>query len=179
MYAVIETGGKQVRCQAGDIIQVEKIEGEVGSKVVFDKVLFASKPTGDQSEVIIGKPFIATATVAAEVIAQGRGDKIRIIKMKRRKQYRRTQGHRQFQTQLLVTAVDAGAGKTTTLSDVEKKAKLATFFTTLKPKGPKRSTKILGSRKRLAEKAKAAGTTEAKPAAKTAAKKAPAKTTKA
>ena len=105
MYAVIETGGKQVRVQAGDIIQVEKLEGDVGAKIVFDKVLFMSNPSESSSEVALGQPYISNASVEAEIVAQGRGDKLTIIKMKRRKQYRRTQGHRQEQTQLLVVGL--------------------------------------------------------------------------
>ena len=65
MYAVIETGGKQVRVQAGDIIQVEKLTGDVGAKVVFDKVLFISTPSETNSEVVLGQPYINSATVDA------------------------------------------------------------------------------------------------------------------
>ena len=111
MYAVIETGGKQVRVQAGDIIQVEKLEGTVGSKIKFDKVLFISNPSGEKSEVMLGQPYVNSATVDAEIVAQGRGDKVTIVKMKRRKQYRRTQGHRQEQTQLLVLGLANGANQ--------------------------------------------------------------------
>jgi large subunit ribosomal protein L21 len=179
MYAVIETGGKQVRVQAGDIIQVEKLTGDVGAKIVFDKVLFMSNPSETNSEVVLGQPYISNATVEAEIVAQGRGDKVTIIKMKRRKQYRRTQGHRQEQTQLIVLGL-AGGPKASELSAADKKVKLAKFFTTLKPKGPASTTKTLGSRKKLmvAKKeasilAKKSGAPKA--AAKTAAPKAAAK----
>jgi large subunit ribosomal protein L21 len=152
MYAVIETGGKQVRVQAGDIIQVEKLKGDVGAKITFDKILFLSSPSvassGGTSEVTLGQPYVSGATVEAEIVAQGRGDKVTIIKMKRRKQYRRTQGHRQEQTQLLVTSL-LNAGKTTEISSADKKVKLAKFFTTLKPKGPASQAKTLGSRVKL------------------------------
>lgn len=169
MYAVIETGGKQVRVATGDIIQVEKLVGEVGSKITFDKILFLSNPSEQNSEVIVGQPYIDNAKVEAEIVAQGRGDKITIIKMKRRKQYRRTQGHRQEQTQLLITSLNNGAKKTE-LSATDKKVKMAKFFTLLKPKGPARQAKTLGSRKRLAA-ATATKKTAAK-APKAAAKKA-------
>jgi large subunit ribosomal protein L21 len=187
MYAVIETGGKQVRVQAGDIIQVEKLTGDVGAKIVFDKVLFISIPSEANSEVTLGKPYISNAAVEAEIIAQGRGDKVTITKMKRRKQYRRTQGHRQEQTQLLVTSLSNGGSKSAAISDSDKKVKMTKFFTLLKPKGPASTTKTLGSgKKRTAAKkeasiaAKKAGTPKAaakraagaaKPAAKPAAKK--------
>ncbi len=153
MYAVIETGGKQVRVQAGDIIQVEKLTGDVGAKITFDKVLFVSNPS-ENSEVKLGQPYVSNAKVDAEIVAQGRGDKVTIIKMKRRKQYRRTQGHRQEQTQLLVVGLSDGA-KSAEISSADKKVKLAKFFTNLKPKGAASHTKILGSRvkKHAAEKA--------------------------
>lgn len=173
MYAVIETGGKQVRVTAGDIIQVEKLTGDVGSKVTFDKVLFTSNPSENNSDVILGQPYISNAKVEAEIVAQGRGEKITIIKMKRRKQYRRTQGHRQEQTQLLIMSLSNGS-KTAELSATDKKMKLAKFFTLLKPKGPSSQVKTLGSRKKLTA-AKKAFSIAAKKGEKPAAKKAAAK----
>lgn len=155
MYAVIETGGKQVKVQAGDFIQVEKLVGDVGSQITFDKVLFVSIPSETNSEVNLGMPYISNAVVNAEIVAQGRGDKVTIIKMKRRKQYRRTQGHRQEQTQLLVTGLTDGAKKTE-ISSADKKVKLAKFFSNLKPKGPASQAKTLGSRKKLTVAKKAA-----------------------
>jgi large subunit ribosomal protein L21 len=149
MYAVIESGGKQYRVQPGDIIQVEKLEGDVGAAVKFDQILFASKAAGDNAQVWLGKPYLSGASVQAEIVGQGRDEKILIIKMKRRKQYRRTQGHRQYQTQILVTAVDTGAGEKMNLSDADKQTKLGKFHTQLKPKGLAATPKTLGSRKRL------------------------------
>jgi large subunit ribosomal protein L21 len=149
MYAVIETGGKQVRVQAGDIIQVEKLTGDVGAKITFDKVLFVSSPSESSAEVTLGQPYVSNAKVEAEIVAQGRGEKITIIKMKRRKQYRRTQGHRQEQTQLLVIGVTDGTKKAE-ISAADRKVKMAKFFTNLKPKGPARQTKTLGSRGKMA-----------------------------
>ena len=185
MYAVIETGGKQVRVQAGDIIQVEKLTGDVGASIVFDKVLFISNPSENSSEVLLGQPYVSNATVNAEIVAQGRGDKVTIIKMKRRKQYRRTQGHRQEQTQLLVTGLTDGGKQSVAITDADKKVKLAKFFTNLKPKGAASHAKVLGSRKKLtvakkeaSKAAKASGVKPAKAAKaapKTAAKKTAAK----
>ena len=183
MYAVIETGGKQVRVQAGEFIQIEKLAGEVGTKVTFDKVLFVSNAVMsstenadaiENSEVTIGQPNVSNAKVEAEIVAQGRDKKILIIKMKRRKQYRRTQGHRQEQTQLLVTGLTNGAAMKAEISSADKKVKLAKFFTNLKPKGPANQAKTLGSRKKM-KAAKEAGTFTEKTATKTATKKTTAK----
>jgi large subunit ribosomal protein L21 len=135
MYAVMQTGGKQYRVQPGDILQVEKLEGELGSAVKFGEVLFAAQPSGETSQIWLGKPLLSGASVDGEVVGQGRGDKILIVKMKRRKQYRRTQGHRQNYTQVLVTSVDNGAGQKASLNAEDKKAKLASFQSHLKPKG--------------------------------------------
>jgi large subunit ribosomal protein L21 len=159
MYAVIETGGKQYRVQVGDIIAIEKVTSEkqaldVGSSLKINQVLFVSKP-GDAAQVWVGKPFLNGASVEAEVVGQGRGEKVFIVKMKRRKGYRRTQGHRQELTQVIVTSLDNGAGEKSTLSAGDKKAKLDGFITSLTPKGPAFSPKQLGSKKT----AKAAGET--------------------
>jgi large subunit ribosomal protein L21 len=150
MYAVIETGGKQYRVQPGDVIQVEKLDGDVGSSLKFDQVLFFSKGDADNASVVLGKPYISGANVQVEVVGQGRGDKILIVKMKRRKQYRRTQGHRQDYTQVLVTSVDSGSGDKNALTAEEKKTKLSKFQTHLKPKGKAFTAPTLGSRKRMA-----------------------------
>lgn len=167
MYAVIETGGKQYRVAPGDLIQVEKLEGDKGSKIKFDKILFASKGAADSAQIWLGKPYLNGAAVEAEVLAQGRGEKVLIVKMKRRKQYRRTQGHRQELTQLLITQVSNGAGETATLSDADKSAKLAKFINPLKVKGLAHTPKTVGSRKRLSAAVKAKAAAPKKTAAKT------------
>lgn len=133
MYAVINTGGKQVKVQPGDIVQIEKLTGEKGSSVKFSEVLLVSKPGTDKSEIWVGAPLLAGASVEGQIVAQGRGEKILIIKYKRRKQYRRTQGHRQEQTQVLITQVDNGSGNKLALSNEEKTAKLKKFLTNLSP----------------------------------------------
>lgn len=181
MYAVIESGGKQYKVQPGDVVQIEKLEGDVGSAVKFEQVLFSSNAKIEDSKVWIGKPYLAGANVQGEIVGQGRGDKILIIKMKRRKQYRRTQGHRQEYTQVLITSLDAG--EKLALSAEDKKAKLASFQSHLAPKGLAMTPKTLGSRKRLlAEQtaAHAAGGAKApaKVAKKVPTKKAPVKTSK-
>ena len=176
MYAVIESGGKQYRVQAGDIVQVEKLEGDVGSSVKFSSVLFAAKPNGEQTQIWLGKPALSGAAVDGEIVGQGRGEKILIVKMKRRKQYRRTQGHRQFYTQVLVTGMDNGSGEKTSLAADLRKATMSKFQSHLAPKGLAMTPKTLGSRKRLAA-ARAAGpagtATQEKKAAAPKAKAAP------
>jgi large subunit ribosomal protein L21 len=167
MYAVIQTGGKQYRVQPGDIVQIEKLEGDVGTSVKFDQVLFASNGSADASKIWLGKPLLSGATVEAEVVGQGRGEKILIIKMKRRKQYRRTQGHRQELTQVLVTSVANGAGETATLSASDKEAKLGKFYTQLKPKGLASTPKTLGSRVRMKNAAREAAKSGAATGTKT------------
>lgn len=141
MYAVIETGGKQYRVQTGDVIEIEKLTGEIGSKTKFEKVLFCSTE-GENSKIWLGKPTLAGATVEGEFVGQGRGEKILIVKMKRRKQYRRTQGHRQELTHVLITGVSNGSGEVVTLSADDKKATLAKFQSHLTPKGGKNGAKL-------------------------------------
>ena len=172
MYAVIETGGKQYRVQPGDVVQIEKLEGEVGTSMKFGNVLMVAKPGTESTQIWLGKPLLSGASVDAEFVGQGRGEKLMIVKMKRRKQYRRTQGHRQFYTQLLITNLDNGSGEKLALSATDKTAKLSKFQSHLKPKGLAMTPATVGSRKRLAEKAKLAAAPKSGTAAKTAAPKA-------
>ena len=101
MYAVIKTGGKQYRVNTGDKIQVEKLEAESGAELVLDQVLMI----GDGDQVTIGKPLVGGAAVRATVLEQGKGEKVRIFKMRRRKHYRKTQGHRQAFTSLRIDSI--------------------------------------------------------------------------
>jgi len=101
MYAVIESGGKQYRVAPGDIIRVEKLDIAAGQSVDLDKVLLIAGDDGAR----IGNPWLAQTTVTAKVRGHGRGEKIRIFKLRRRKNYRRTAGHRQDYTELEITAV--------------------------------------------------------------------------
>ncbi len=106
MYAVIKTGGKQYRVQPGDVLVVEKLDGEPGAQVAFGEVLML----GDGDAVTVGLPTIAGATVNATLIETRKGEKIKIFKKIRRQGYRRTGGHRQHETVLQVTSI-AGDGK--------------------------------------------------------------------
>lgn len=98
MYAVIETGGKQYRVQAGDVIEVERLPAEEGKSVRFDRVLLVA---GDGVHEV-GSPTVAGAVVSASPVGETRGPKIRVFKKKRRKGYRRTHGHRQDLTRLRI-----------------------------------------------------------------------------
>jgi large subunit ribosomal protein L21 len=106
MYAVIKTGGKQYRVQAGDVLVVEKLDGDVGAQVAFNDVLMI----GEGADVVIGAPLVAGAAVTATLIETRKGEKVKIFKKIRRQGYRRTRGHRQQETVLRVTSVDGGAG---------------------------------------------------------------------
>ena len=100
MFAVIQTGGKQYRVSQGDKLRVEKLPGDVGASVTFDKVLLVG---GDQ--VKVGTPLVTGATVSAQIVAQGRDKKLIVFKFRRRKNYRRKNGHRQPFTELKITGV--------------------------------------------------------------------------
>ncbi|MET0210896.1 MAG: 50S ribosomal protein L21 [Burkholderiaceae bacterium] len=102
MYAVIKTGGKQYKVAAGEKIKVEQIAAEVGQEIVIDQVL----AVGNGSELKVGTPLVAGASVKATVVAQGKHDKVRIFKMRRRKHYKKSQGHRQTYTELEISAVN-------------------------------------------------------------------------
>ncbi len=103
MYAVIESGGKQHRVTEGEVLRLEKLDAAAGEKVSFDKVLLLA----DGDKVTFGQPYVAGAKVAAEVVEQGRGDKIKIIKFKRRKHHDKQMGHRQYFTEVRITGISA------------------------------------------------------------------------
>ena len=101
MYALIKTGGKQYKVADGDSLKVEKLAAEVGAEVVLDQVL----AVGAGESLRLGTPLVAGASVKAKVVAHGRGDKVKIFKMRRRKHYQKRQGHRQAYTELQVTGI--------------------------------------------------------------------------
>jgi len=102
-YAIIETGGKQYRVAVGDSIIVEKLVGDAGDEVTFDKVLMV----GGEGAAKVGAPYVDGASVTASLDGQGKGDKIVVFKYKPKKRYRRRIGHRQHQTELTITAINA------------------------------------------------------------------------
>jgi len=101
MYAVVRTGGKQVKVAPGESVRVEKLDGAVGDSVEFSEVLLI----GGEGDVKVGQPLVDGAVVTGEITAQARGPKLRIFKMKRRTGYRRKQGHRQSYTEILVDKI--------------------------------------------------------------------------
>ena len=102
MYAVIKTGGKQYKVAAGEKIKVEQIAAEVGQEIVIDQVL----AVGNGADLKIGTPLVAGASVKATVVAHGKHEKVRIFKLRRRKHYKKSQGHRQTFTELEISAVN-------------------------------------------------------------------------
>ncbi|HZK44133.1 MAG TPA: 50S ribosomal protein L21 [Syntrophomonadaceae bacterium] len=103
MYAIIKTGGKQFKVSEGDLLKVEKLNLETGETVTFEEVLLLNDDSGNLK---IGNPVVENAKVIAEVIEQGRAKKILVYKYKRRKKYRRTQGHRQPFTKVVITKIE-------------------------------------------------------------------------
>jgi len=103
MYAVVQTGGKQYKVKTGDILRVEKISGEIGNPITFDKVLLLS----DEDNTVIGKPTIENAIVKGHIVEQDRSKKILVFKYKRRKRFRRKQGHRQSYTAVKIDQIEA------------------------------------------------------------------------
>ena len=137
MYAVIESGGKQHRVEEGEILRLEKLDAAAGDKLKFDKILLV----GEGESVKIGKPYVKGSQVTAEVVKEGRGGKIKIVKFHRRKHYKRQQGHRQWFTEVKIIGIKAETkakakaktklepeGKITPKAKAESKAKA-------KPKG--------------------------------------------
>lgn len=171
MYAVIETGGRQFRVRKGDCIVVDKMNEEVGKEHTIESVL----ALGEGSEIKIGQPYVDSAKVKAEVIAQERGEKIIVFHKKRRQQYQKKQGHRQPYTRLLITEVGGES-----LSADEKKQILGRVGFALgdnsKPKAPRtkltREQKAAAKEKAEEKKAKAPKKKVAKAAKKKVAKKA-------
>ncbi|HVN87146.1 MAG TPA: 50S ribosomal protein L21 [Candidatus Binatia bacterium] len=102
-YAVIRTGGKQYRVAPGDLIRIEKLAGDAGAAVAFNEVLMTSANGG----LKVGAPLVAGARVTGEIVRQGRAKKILVFKKKRRKNYRRHQGHRQYETTVRVTGIES------------------------------------------------------------------------
>jgi large subunit ribosomal protein L21 len=103
MYAVVATGGKQYKVQEGEVLRVEKLTGDVGSEVAFDQVLMLS----DGENVKVGQPVLESVQVKGHIVEQGKHKKILVFKYKRRKRYRRKQGHRQLFTAVKIDAIEA------------------------------------------------------------------------
>jgi large subunit ribosomal protein L21 len=106
MFAVVKTGGKQYKVSVGDVVIIERLQGSAGDTIVLDHVLML----GDGDKLEVGTPTLAGKGVTAEIIEQGRGDKVIVFKKKRRQNYRRKRGHRQDLTVLRITAIGSESG---------------------------------------------------------------------
>jgi LSU ribosomal protein L21P len=106
MYAVIKTGGKQYRVAAGQKIKIEQIPADIGATVSFNEVL----ALGAGTDLVVGRPFVDGARVEAAVLAQGKGDKVRIFKLRRRKHYKKQAGHRQLFTEVFISGIYGANG---------------------------------------------------------------------
>lgn len=184
MYAVIKTGGKQYRVQPGDVIVVEKLDGEAGSNVSFGDVLML----GGDKGITLGAPMIAGATVAATLVETRKGEKIKIFKKIRRQGYRRTNGHRQMESVLRITGIEGAGekakwdGETSLMTKAEMNARARGLAprideTEAKAKPAKKAAapKAEAAEKPAAKKAAAPKAAAAKTETKAPAKKAPAK----
>ncbi|GAA0616735.1 hypothetical protein GCM10009422_09810 [Brevundimonas kwangchunensis] len=176
MYAVIKTGGKQYRVQPGDVIVVEKLDGEAGAAVNFGEVLML----GGDKGVTLGAPLIDGATVAATLVETRKGEKIKIFKKIRRQGYRRTNGHRQMESVLRITGIEGAGekakwdGETSLMTKAEMNARARGLAPRVEA-----TEEAKPAKKAAAPKAAKAETAEAKPAKKAPAKKAAAKTDEA
>jgi len=103
MYAVIKTGGKQYRVEEGATLAIERLEGDPGTQIFFDEVLLV----GSESETRLGRPLIAGANVGATIVEQGRAKKVIVFKFRRRKNYKRKKGHRQYFTRVRIDSIAA------------------------------------------------------------------------
>jgi len=166
MYAVIKTGGKQYRVREGDTLRVEKLPAEAGAKVQFDQILMV----GEGADVTVGTPYISGSQVSATVISQGRGDKIKVVKFKRRKNYLRQNGHRQAFTEVEITKI-GGAGKAAAKTEAKAEAKSAPKSEPKSEAKPEAEAKPKAAVKPKVEaEAKAPAKSKAKAKAKTKAK---------
>ncbi|MCC7009905.1 MAG: 50S ribosomal protein L21 [Acidobacteria bacterium] len=103
MFAIVEAGGRQEKVEPGILVVVDRLEAEPGAEITFDRVLLVETDAGD---VMTGTPYVTGASVTGVVEAQSKGKKIRVFKMKRRKQYRKTQGHRTLLTRVRVKSIN-------------------------------------------------------------------------
>ena len=165
MYAVFRSGGKQYRATKGDVLRLEKIEADEGATIQFDEVLLV----GEGSDVKVGSPLLSGSTVSATVVRQGKSRKVPVVKFKRRKNYLRQGNHRQFFTEVEITAIGASSAKKAApkADTAEKVAEKVAE----KPAAKKAATKKPAAKKAAAKKTSTKKATAKKPAKKKAAKK--------
>ena len=178
MYAVVNTGGKQYKVRQGEVLRVEKLSGEVGSPVTFDRVLMFS----DGENVSIGQPVLDGVSVEGHIVEQGKAKKIIVFKYKRRKRFRRKKGHRQEFTAVQIDSINAKGTKAAKGAEPKTEAEAEVKEPKAKKAVPKKETTEKAETKKAAPEKAAAEKTGAKKAApkkaapkKEAAKKAPAK----
>ena len=176
MYAIIEAGGKQYRVSEGDLIDVERRSGEVGQAIDFQEVLLV----GDQETIHVGKPVLAGARVVGTIAEQGKAAKIIVFKMKRRKKYRRKQGHRQLFTRVRIDQIelDGQTGRKPKAEKTQKAVTKETEITEAVAKAPDKTVKKKAAKKAPAKAKDKAVKTSAKTSKKAAPKAAPKKKTK-
>ncbi|MCH8867895.1 MAG: 50S ribosomal protein L21 [Proteobacteria bacterium] len=170
MYAVFRTGGKQYRAVKGDVLRLEKIEADEGTTIKFDEVLLV----GEGSDIKIGSPLLSGITVSGKVIRQGKSRKVPVVKFKRRQNYLRQGSHRQFFTEVEITAIASGTTKKAAAKDVvaeKPAAEKATGTAAQKPAAKKKVTKKAAPKKVTAKKSVGKKTPGKKTAKKKAAKK--------
>ena len=167
MYALVKTGGKQYRVSKDDTILVERIAAEEGAEVILNDIVML----GDGDKVTIGNPKVDGAAVSATVLRQTRGPKIIIFRRKRRKNHRRTQGHRQDLTLLKINEIAEDAKKLVPAKPIARKTAPKTDDAAKKPAAKKAASKATAVKKPAAKKAASKATAVKKPAAKKAAKK--------
>jgi len=152
MYAVVNSGGKQYKIQQGEILRVEKISGDVGSPVTFDRVLMFS----DGENVNIGKPLLDSVSVEGHIVEQGKAKKIIVFKYKRRKRFRRKNGHRQEFTAVLIDSIKAQGTKAQKAAEPKTEAKAEVKQPEAKEAAPKEAAaKKAEPKKETAKKAEA------------------------
>ena len=184
MYAVFRSGGKQYRASKGDVLRLEKIEADEGATIEFDEVLLV----GEGSDIKVGSPLLSGGAVKATVMRQGKSRKVTVVKFKRRQNYLRQGSHRQFFTEVEITAITGGSGrkaaaekpkaekpaaKKAAAKKVSKKVdtKVAAHKPAKKKVVKKAAAKKASSKKAATEKAAAHKVAAKKPVAKKAAKK--------
>jgi large subunit ribosomal protein L21 len=173
MYAVFRSGGKQYRAAKGDVLRLEKIEGDEGATVKFDDVLLV----GEGSDIKVGSPTLSGSSVSAKVVRQGKSRKVSVVKFKRRQNYLRQGSHRQFFTEVEITGITGGSAKKAApkkeeASDAPAEKKVAKKTAAKKPAKKKAAKKVA---KKAAAKKAPAKKAAAKPAAHKAASKKKAK----
>ena len=167
MYAVFRSGGKQYRAAKGDVLRVEKIDGEEGATVNFDEVLLV----GEGADVKVGSPTVDGSSVSAKVLRQGKSRKVPVVKFKRRQNYLRQGSHRQFFTEVEITGISASGAKKAAPANKEASARDEAADKPAEKKVERKKSAKMAAKKAPAKKAAAKKAPAKKAAKKKAAKK--------